>query len=158
MSSELRLYERRVPTDGETSVREKLFLGAVTLLFLILVGHRVRQYASTDSTVTMPEPVATQEEAQLHLVPGGRYTLADIDANGRMVPSQTYRGFEAQHDFQPQLGDRLCPVTRTKSNPKCTWQVAGQVYEFCCPPCIDEFVRRAKEQPDQIQHPNAYLQ
>ncbi len=106
----------------------------------------------------MPPPVAESEERRLHLVPGGKYTGRDIVANGRAVPSRKYRAFQAQHDHDPQPGDQLCPVSRTKANPACTWVVDGQTYQFCCPPCIDEFVRLAKEQPEQAKPPDAYVQ
>jgi hypothetical protein len=105
----------------------------------------------------MPAQVGEGEERALHLVAGGRYTTADIEANGRTVPSLKYRGFQARHDIAPQPGDRLCPVTHTKANPACTWTVGGRVYQFCCPPCIDEFVRQAKEQPDRLVPPEAYV-
>ncbi|QDU28911.1 hypothetical protein ETAA8_40170 [Anatilimnocola aggregata] len=33
----------------------------------------------------------------------------------------------------------------------------GESYEFCCPPCISEFVRDAKDEPDKIQTDDRYL-
>lgn len=99
----------------------------------------------------MPAPAAAAEERMLHLVAGGKYTEADIEANGRMVPSQKYRGFQARHDFAPKPGDQLCPVTRTKADPTCNWTVGGKVHLFCCPPCIDEFVRLAKAETKSVQ-------
>lgn len=105
----------------------------------------------------MPRKVRDDEERALYLVPGGGYTRADIEANGGTTPSQRFAGFQARHDYAPRPGDRLCPVTRTKANPECAWTVRGRVYEFCCPPCIDEFVRLAKEWPDQIEPPGAYV-
>ena len=36
-------------------------------------------------------------------------------------------------------------------------QKDGKTYEFCCPPCVDEFVRMAKETPDQIKAPEMYV-
>lgn len=106
----------------------------------------------------MPAPVAATEERQLHLVPGGKYTVDDIAANGHLVPSLKYRGFQARHDHDPQPGDQVCPVSRTKADPACSWIVGGQEYLFCCPPCIDEFVRLAKEQPQNAKPPAAYVQ
>jgi hypothetical protein len=35
--------------------------------------------------------------------------------------------------------------------------VGGNRYEFCCPPCIDRFVRAAKEQPATIKEPEDYV-
>jgi YHS domain-containing protein len=48
-------------------------------------------------------------------------------------------------------------VTLTKANPKCAWIVGGKTYEFCCPPCVDEFVKTAKEQPAEIKEPEDYV-
>ena len=59
-------------------------------------------------------------------------------------------------DLAPRPGDRICPVTRTKADPRCTWVVNGKEYQFCCPPCVDEFVRAARERPEEIQEPEAY--
>ena len=53
---------------------------------------------------------------------------------------------------------RSCPVTFTKANPKIEWIVGGKKYLFCCPPCVDEFVRWAKVEPDQIKMPEEYIQ
>jgi hypothetical protein len=105
----------------------------------------------------MPAKVVDEEERKLYLTPGGKYTEADIRANGGRTASQKYRGFRAAHNLRPGDGDRLCPVTRTKANPRCTWVIAGKTYEFCCPPCIDEFVKLAKERPDELKDPEAYV-
>jgi YHS domain-containing protein len=135
-------------------VLRKLTLLMTTLLFVGLVALRVWKYSQR--TPAMPRPVAENQQRELHLKPGGLYTLADIAANGRTTPIQKYRSFQPQHDFNPQAGDPLCPVTRTKANANCTWTIAGQEYQFCCPPCIDEFVRLAKHRPLEIQPPGAY--
>jgi hypothetical protein len=130
----------------------------ICLLLLGLVVHRIWRYATFDQqAVRMPAPVADAEERQLYSTSAGAYSLADIAANGKLFPSEKYRGFRAEHDFKPQPGDRLCPITRTKAHRDCTWIVGGQTYEFCCPPCIAEFVRKAKEQPEEIQPPEAYV-
>ena len=34
--------------------------------------------------------------------------------------------------------------------------VDGKPYEFCCPPCVDEFVKSAKATPDEIKPPAEY--
>lgn len=104
----------------------------------------------------MPFHAADAEERELFSSPAGAYTLADIEANGALIPLEKYQGFRAEHDFRPQPGDQLCPITRTKANRDCTWIVGGQVYEFCCPPCIAEFVRQAKEHPERILPREAY--
>jgi hypothetical protein len=136
-------------------VTQKLFLVAAAVIFLGLVAHRVLNVQVLPSQ--MPAQLPESEEQELHLSPGGSYTVGDIAANGHLVPSQKYRGFQARHDYQPSVGDRLCPVTRTKANEACTWTINGQVYEFCCPPCIGEFVKIAKENPDQLLLPDDYV-
>jgi YHS domain-containing protein len=104
----------------------------------------------------MPSKVADEDERKLYLKPGGKYTEADIQANGNAVASVKFKGLKAQHDVKPQPGDKLCPISMTKANPKFSWVVNGKTYEFCCPPCVDEFVKMAKEQPDEIKEPEFY--
>lgn len=105
----------------------------------------------------MPAALADDEASKLFLTPGGRYTLADIEANGRRTAQQKFKGFKARHDADPQPGDTLCPISETKANPLCTWIVGGRTYEFCCPPCVEEFVRVAKDSPDAIKEPEDYV-
>jgi len=112
---------------------------------------------AADDHATMPTAAGESEAQSLHLTAGGQYTDADIVANSRTTPSQKYRDFQARHDLDPQPGDLLCPITRTKANPACTWTVGGQEYQFCCPPCIDEFVRKAKESPDPLPPPREFV-
>ena len=129
------------------------------LVFVSLVVHRIWRTTEVDSGMRMGTGSQLSDEAErvLYLTPGGRYTEADIAANGPILPSQRYRGFQARHDFNPQSGDTLCPISRTKANSACTWIIGGQTYEFCCPPCIDELVRLAKEQPGQLLPRSAYI-
>ena len=137
-----------------------LTLAAIAALFVGLVAHRVWRYAQTSASSSsrdMPALVGEAEARKLHLAPAGKYTLADIEANDRQVSSEKYRSFQTRHDFDPQPGDRLCPITRTRANPECRWTIGGREYEFCCPPCIDEFVRLAKERPEEILPPEAYV-
>jgi len=107
----------------------------------------------------MPAKVADAEEAKLYLTPGGIYTDADIKANGNVTASQKFKGFIAKHDLKPKSGDKICPVTLTKANPKCAWIIGGKTYEFCCPPCVDEFVAMAKDEETakEIKEPAAYV-
>jgi len=105
----------------------------------------------------MPPKVEDDAERKLYLTPAGRYTEADIKANGNLTASVKFANFQAAHDINPKTGDRICPVTLTKANPQCTWVVDGKTYQFCCPPCVDEFVRMAKESPDQIKPPEMYV-
>jgi YHS domain-containing protein len=106
----------------------------------------------------MPEKVGGEEERKLYLTPGGRYTEADIKANGGVTASEKFKGVKAEHDAAPKPGDRICPVSRTKANPKLAWVVGGKEYQFCCPPCVDEFVKKAKEKPDEVRPPEEYVQ
>lgn len=130
----------------------------VTVPRLTIGGERFR-FSVTRAAPheAMPAKVLDTEETRLYLTPGGRYTAADIAANGNRTASEAFKGFSAAHDHKPKAGDRLCPVTLTKANPACTWVVGGQRYEFCCPPCVDEFVALAKEKPDQIKPPGEYV-
>ncbi len=105
----------------------------------------------------MPAKKGTDEEQALFLTPGGLYTAADIAANGSTVPTVKYKGIRAQHDDHPKAGERICPISKTKANPKFTWVIGGKTYEFCCIPCIEEFVALAKEKPGEIKDPKDYV-
>lgn len=105
----------------------------------------------------MPAGAGADEQDRLHRTPGGLYTVADIAANGDSIPSEKYRGMVASHDMYPAAGDRICPITNTKANPRFAWTVGGKQYLFCCPPCIDEFVQRAKTTPESIRPPQTYV-
>ncbi|MCE9562407.1 MAG: hypothetical protein K8U57_10170 [Planctomycetes bacterium] len=106
----------------------------------------------------MPEKVTAEEERKLYLTPGGKYTEADIKANGGVAASEKFKGLKAGHDAKPKPGDRICPISRTKADPKFTWVIGGQESQFCCPPCVDEFVKKAKERPDEVMPPESYVQ
>lgn len=129
----------------------------VTVPRLEIGGERFRFTVTRSAPVSMPTKVLDTEERRLYLTPGGKYTATDIAANGNQTASEKFKGFSAAHEHQTKPGDRLCPVTRTKANPACAWIVGGQRYEFCCPPCVDEFVKLAKEKPDQIKPPTEYV-
>ena len=105
---------------------------------------------------TMPDKVANDEERELYLTPLGAYTQSDIEANGNMTASQKFVGFRAAHDLHPKAGDKICPVTLTLANPECAWIIGGKTYEFCCPPCIDEFLTLAKTNPEKLKEPDDY--
>jgi hypothetical protein len=136
---------------------QRIVAAGLLLSFTALVVARVARYSAHESSPTMPLPRGEEEERAIFLTPAGKYTAADIAANGDVWPSHKYRGFRAVHDFQPMPGDRLCPITRTKANTACTWIVNGQTYEFCCPPCITEFVRKAKEHPEELEPANIFI-
>jgi hypothetical protein len=106
----------------------------------------------------MPAKVANDEERTLYLTPGGLYTEADIKANGGMTASEKFKGQKPAHDAHPRKGDKICPISETKANPKFKWVVGGKTYEFCCPPCVDEFVKTAKEKPQEIKAPGDYVE
>lgn len=141
-------------------MQQKIVTSVVVLVFFALLGHRVWRANQFDRPMPngMPETHrgTDDEYRQLYLVPAGAYTRSDIRTNGNQTPRQRYASFQAEHDFNPRPGDRICPISRTKANVRCTWDVGGQTYQFCCPPCIDEFVRLAKQQPDQIRPPDEY--
>ena len=134
---------------------------SVTIPNIRIKGERFRMgFTSTSephSATDMPDKVSDNEEAQLYLTPGGLYSVADIAANGNQTASQKFEGFRAAHDLKPKTGDKICPVTLTKANPKVSWIVGGKTYEFCCPPCVDEFVALAKESPEEIKQPEDYV-
>ncbi len=106
---------------------------------------------------SMPSELGSAEARELFLTPGGKYTAADIAANGNQTASQKFRGFVPKHDLKPKVSDKICPITLTKTNPQCTWIVGGKTYEFCCPPCVEEFVKLAKEQPEEVKEPADYV-
>lgn len=146
------------PDVGDASGKTSRFAGKIPAMLrehslridvpaFLVGGRRFNLTLALDSTAHSPPrsfPIVSARERELYLSPGGLYTAADIEANGRQVPSQKFRGFKAAHDFNPKPGDRLCPVTRTKAHPDCAWIIAGQTHHFCCPPCIDEFLAEAK--------------
>lgn len=107
---------------------------------------------------TMPQAVSSEAARTLFLTPGGLYTEADIIANGRKTATEKYGSVMSAHNAHPKPGDRLCPISETLANLKFTWIVGGKTYRFCCPPCIEEFVARAKSKPATIKEPEAYVQ
>jgi YHS domain-containing protein len=120
------------------------------------VQFQAENLAGTPTEVAMPQAVSSSEADKLFLTPGGLYTEADIAANGRKTATQKYGMQMSAHDPKPQPGDRICPITDTKANPRFAWIVGGKTYLFCCPPCIEEFVTRAKTKPSTIKAPEAY--
>lgn len=158
------------PQPGDSSGKTSLFVGQVpealagkavnvTIPNIVIGGERFRLGFTTlqESHDAMPVKVADEAERTLYLTPGGKYTAEDIAANGSQTASQKFAGFKAAHDLNPKAGDKVCPITLTKANPKCSWVIAGQVYEFCCPPCVDEFVKLAKNEPEKLKAPGDYV-
>ena len=97
------------------------------------------------------------KEVALFLTPGGIYSAADINQNGNIVPSVKFEGMSWLHDDDLKKGDKLCPVTDNKADAQCVWVVNGKKYEFCCTPCLEKFVNWAKNQPDKVKPPEAYI-
>mgnify|MGYP000384717703 CR=1 FL=1 len=105
----------------------------------------------------MPASIADEEEKKVFLTPGGKYTASDIKANGNTVASIKFKGIKPVHDTNPKPGEILCPISMTKANPKFSWIIGGKTYQFCCLPCVQEFVILAKEKPDEVKNPEAYV-
>lgn len=159
------------PTDGDAEGRTSQFVGtlpeeligrrlAVTVPNIVISGERFRlgfESAADAHNEGMPSKVEDEEELTLYLTPGGKYTAEDIEANGNVTASEKFRGIRASHDMRPGAGQKICPITMTKANPEFTWVVDGKAYEFCCPPCVDEFVMLAKTSPDEIGDPEDYI-
>jgi YHS domain-containing protein len=133
----------------------------VTIPSITIAGERFRiGFASVTEIHAddiMPDKVADEDEKKLYLTPGGKYSEADIQANGNVTASQKFKGFKASHDLKPKPGSKICPVTLTKANPQCAWIIGGKTYEFCCPPCVDEFVSLAKTNPEEVRSPEDYV-
>ncbi len=160
------------PQPGDGSGKASLFTGKmpeafkgqavnVTIPNITIAGERFRLGFTTESAEHglegMPAKVSNEAERELYLTPGGIYTQSDIEANGNVTASEKFQGFMAAHDMNPKPGDKICPVTFTKANAKCSWIVGGKKYEFCCPPCVDEFVTLAKTNPDEVKAPEEYV-
>jgi YHS domain-containing protein len=108
--------------------------------------------------VSPPAGAPTAREIDLFLKPGGIYTLADIEKNGGVVPAVKFAGVAFDHDDDLKPGDKICPVTVNKADEKCVWWVNGQQYTFCCPPCLEKFVKQAKTTPEKVKAPGEYIQ
>jgi hypothetical protein len=160
------------PQAGDKPGFTSLFVGAlpkelvgqhveVTIPNVVIGDGRFRIAFSSNPPKSgdhgMPDKVEDEAEKKLYLTAGGLYTEADIRANGQQTASQKFKGIKAQHDHKPKAGDKLCPISMTKANPKFTWIIGGKQYEFCCPPCVDEFLQTAKDNPAEIKDPAEYI-
>ncbi|WP_164102420.1 hypothetical protein [Candidatus Laterigemmans baculatus] len=140
------------------AVRGKPF--SATIPALRIGGERFAvRFDSPAATAepAMPAPRGIDEARELYLTAEGLYTEADIVANGRMTAAEKYAGFRANHNRAPKPGTPICPITETEASPECSWIIGGETYTFCCPPCIDEFLALAKEHPEQVLEPQAYI-
>lgn len=115
-------------------------------------AHGDDQHAEP-KTPTGPTP----RETELFLTPGGIYTQADVEKNGRAVPSVKFAGASFEHADDLKPGDRVCPITVNKADDNCKWWVNGKEYTFCCPPCLEKFVKQAKQTPEKIKEPGEYI-
>ncbi len=161
------------PQDGDGQGRTSLFVGQlpqelegrkidVTIPNIRIDGERFRLgfvsgQESHGESSDMPAKVANEAERELYLTPGGRYTDADIAANGNMTASQKFKGIKSEHNMKPNVGDMLCPISGTKANSNFTWIIDGKPYEFCCPPCVDEFLTSAKTSTDPLPDPDSFI-
>jgi hypothetical protein len=147
------VFAARLPEDFQKS--------AITVVIpsirIAQTRFRFAFHSGTEGGNEMPQTVTAKAARDLYLTAKGLYTAADIAANGSTTAAERYRGFHSSHDFNPKPGDSICPVTHTKANPQCTWIVGGKRYLFCCPPCIDEFVKLAREEPEKVQNPEEYV-
>ena len=161
------------PQEGDAPDRTSLFIGTlpteylgkkldVTVPNIRIDGERFRlgfvtgQDDHSDSP-EMPDKIADQAERDLYLTPGGRYTLEDIQANGNVTASEKFKGIKSEHDMKPKVGDMLCPISGTKANAKFTWIIDGKAFQFCCPPCIDEYVNTAKMSTEPLPAPETFI-
>jgi hypothetical protein len=160
------------PQAGDAPGKTSQFIGqipedlqgqilTITIPSITIGGERFRlgftSATESHSPDSIPAKVSDEAEAELYLTPGGIYTEADIKANSNITASQKFKGFRASHDLNPKPGDRICPITLTLANPKVTWIVDGKEHQFCCPPCVDEFLKLAKEKPGEVKDPAAYV-
>ena len=161
LEDRLELLEHELADNDREAVHDLIGLIARTerrlRIAFLSQSEAAPQSANRAKAAPMPEGAKADVERTLYLTAKGKYTDADIAANGRMTASEKYKEFHSAHDFSPKLGEPICPVTHTKANAECSWIIGGKRYLFCCPPCIDEFVRMAKESPDKIQEPAAYV-
>lgn len=163
---------RPEPQAGDGKDMTSMFLGhlpkelvgkklEVTIPAIKVGNERFRiafmSHLAGDDDHDMPAKVADDDEKKLYLTPGGLYTAADIQANGNKTASQKFKGLKPTHDVKPQPGDKLCPISMTKANPQFAWIIGGKKYEFCCPPCVDEFLTLAKEKPQEVKDPSEYM-
>lgn len=158
------------PQPGDTTGKSSLFVGklpadavgkpvGVSIPNLRVGADRYRVgFHSPEATghEAMPAKRPDAEADKLFTTAGGLYTAADITANGTRTPGEKFKGIRAKHDTEPKPGDKICPISETLANPQFTWVIGGKTYEFCCTPCIEEFVAAAKEKPNTIQPPEAY--
>ncbi|MBI3823990.1 MAG: hypothetical protein HY289_15085 [Planctomycetes bacterium] len=100
---------------------------------------------------------APKKTASLFLTPGGIYTAADIKANGSTTAVEKFKGIKLKHIKELNPGDRFCPITGSKAHAEYAWVVNDHRYEFCCPPCVEDFIDWAHNDPEKIKKPSEYV-
>ncbi len=123
----------------------------ILLSFLVLISG----FTSLNAGSKRTEMSAYEQD--LFLVPSGKYTEADILANGRQTPEQKYKDLSTKEGARPGIGDKLCPISSAKVHPMCTWVINGKTYYFCSASCIAELVTIAKRTPNLLKEPEAYI-
>ncbi len=163
------------PNAGDNAGKTSRFTGklpedylagnSVTDFSLTVAGLRIddgryllRFRFAHEQHLAMPKGTTHDLAQTLYLISGGSYTEEDIEANGRTTAAEKYAGFIPKHDPSPVDGDWICPITKTKANPECSWIIAGDTYYFCCPPCIDEFLAKAKADSGNIAAADTFKQ
>lgn len=145
-------FAGRLPPD--------MWRGHLRLVVWSLAVDGDRFLFEIDAANAPPDPTATDRaaaaEAALYSNTGGKYHEEDVRANGSVPASRRYLGERPAHNDKPTAGERVCPVSRSRADARFVWVVGGLEYRFCCPPCIDEFVKAAKERPDEVRHPDFY--
>src|SRR5690606_38759222 len=98
------------PQPGDHPGRTSCFTGtlpigvsdsniSMTIPNLQIHGGRYHaRFAAEAPTAEMPTVVSPNKARDLYLVPAGKYTLADIEENGRLTAAQKYRTFQPSHD------------------------------------------------------------
>jgi hypothetical protein len=98
----------------------------------------------------------TPKVVELWFTPKAKYTADDIAANGPQTAYEKFGEVEVDHQ-DPTPGEIVCPISKSKTNPEITWIIDGKKYAFCCPPCIEDLVQRAKDKPDELKPPEGYV-
>ncbi|MCE9558177.1 MAG: hypothetical protein K8R88_04435 [Armatimonadetes bacterium] len=105
----------------------------------------------------MPAKLDSDVAASVFSSPSGQYTKADIALNGIQTPEEKFKAIRSSHDMHPKPGSAICPITSTKANPAFSWWVGGKKYIFCCPPCIEEWVVKAKASKVPFAPPESFI-
>ena len=98
----------------------------------------------------------TVSTEDLYRTPGGIYTAADIKANGDVPPKVKFKGI-AHREEALKVGDKMYPISKEKASSEVTWVIAGERYEFCCPPCVERFLKLAHNEPEKVKKPAEYV-